>query len=160
VWDKDDDICLDFVTAAANLRAHIFGIPLKSRFDIKSMAGNIIPAIATTNAVIGGLIVVEALKVLDNRLEDCKTTYLNQQPVARNRLLSTCKLIPPNPKCYVCASKPEVTVHLDPSTFTVGHLETKLLKERLGMVGPDVEILDGKGTIIVSSEEGETEGED
>jgi ubiquitin-like 1-activating enzyme E1 B len=108
VWDKDDDICLDFVTAAANLRAHIFGIPLKSRFDIKSMAGNIIPAIATTNAVIGGLIVVEALKVLDNRLEDCKTTYLNQQPVARNRLLSTCKLIPPNPKCYVCASKPEV----------------------------------------------------
>lgn len=48
-------------------------------------------------------------------------------------------------------------MHLDPSTFTVGHLETKLLKERLGMVGPDVEILDGKGTIIVSSEEGETE---
>jgi ubiquitin-like 1-activating enzyme E1 B len=37
VWDKDDDICLDFVTAAANLRAHIFGIPLKSRFDIKCM---------------------------------------------------------------------------------------------------------------------------
>ena len=37
VWDKDDDICLDFVTAAADLRAHIFGIPLKSRFDIKCM---------------------------------------------------------------------------------------------------------------------------
>jgi ubiquitin-like 1-activating enzyme E1 B len=42
------------------------------------MAGNIIPAIATTNAVIGGLIVVEALKVLDNRLEDCKTVSHNE----------------------------------------------------------------------------------
>ena len=37
------------------------------------MAGNIIPAIATTNAVIAGLIVVEALKILQNRIEDCRT---------------------------------------------------------------------------------------
>lgn len=35
VWDKDDKPALDFVTACANIRAHIFSIPQKSRFDIK-----------------------------------------------------------------------------------------------------------------------------
>lgn len=35
VWDKDDEDAMDFVTAAANVRAHIFGISTKSRFDIK-----------------------------------------------------------------------------------------------------------------------------
>jgi ubiquitin-like 1-activating enzyme E1 B len=34
-WDKDDDDALDFATAAANLRAHIFDIPSKTRFDVK-----------------------------------------------------------------------------------------------------------------------------
>ena len=42
VWDKDDDPALDFVVACANLRATIFNIPNKSRFDVKSMAGNVI----------------------------------------------------------------------------------------------------------------------
>ncbi len=34
-WDKDVDLHLDFVTAATNLRAHIFNIPLQSRFTVK-----------------------------------------------------------------------------------------------------------------------------
>lgn len=37
-WDKDDDDALDFATAAANLRATIFGIPLKTRFEVKGSA--------------------------------------------------------------------------------------------------------------------------
>jgi len=35
VWDKDDQHAMDFVTACANIRAYIFGIPQKTRFDIK-----------------------------------------------------------------------------------------------------------------------------
>jgi ubiquitin-like 1-activating enzyme E1 B len=63
-FDKDDEDTLDFVTASANLRSTVFGIESRSRFDIKQMAGNIIPAIATTNAIVAGLCVLEAFKVL------------------------------------------------------------------------------------------------
>lgn len=35
VWDKDDKDALDFVAACANIRAYIFGIEQKTRFDIK-----------------------------------------------------------------------------------------------------------------------------
>jgi len=40
---------LNFVTTTTNLRAHIFGIEKQTRFKVKEMAGNIIPAISTTN---------------------------------------------------------------------------------------------------------------
>ena len=63
-FDKDDKDTLDFVAAAANLRAHIFDIPLHSEWEIKQMAGNIIPAIATSNALTASLCVLEAFKIL------------------------------------------------------------------------------------------------
>ncbi|KAM7396228.1 hypothetical protein PAMP_019285 [Pampus punctatissimus] len=157
VWDKDDPPAMDFVTAAANLRMHIFSMNTKSRFDVKSMAGNIIPAIATTNAVIAGLIVLEGLKILSGELESCRTIFLNKCPNLRKKLLVPCILDPPSANCYVCASKPEVTVKLNVHKTTVLSLQDRILKERFGMVAPDVQIEDGKGTILISSEEGETE---
>lgn len=42
---------------------------------------------------------------------------------------------------------------------SLGSVPLQVLKERFGMVAPDVQIEDGKGTILISSEEGETEGE-
>lgn len=79
-FDKDDDDTLDFVAASANMRSFVFGIEPKSKFDIKrefsslwliqianiwtEMAGNIIPAIATTNAMTAGLCVLQAFKVM------------------------------------------------------------------------------------------------
>jgi len=156
VWDKDDEPAMDFVAACANIRAHIFNIPTKSRFDVKSMAGNIIPAIATTNAVIAGCLVMEAIKILNKQEDKCRTVYLRRQPNPRKKILVTESLVPPNPKCYVCSEKPEISVKLNLETTTVKTLEERVLKGALHMVAPDAEI-EGKGTILISSEEGETE---
>ncbi|XP_066439936.1 SUMO-activating enzyme subunit 2 [Eleutherodactylus coqui] len=134
VWDKDDPPAMDFVTAAANLRMYIFSMNMKSRFDIKSMAGNIIPAIATTNAVISGLIVLEGLKILSGSLEQCRTVFLNKQPNPRKKLLVPCVLDPPNANCYVCASRPEVTVKLNVHNVTVQTLQDKVDGEPTGYI--------------------------
>jgi len=156
VWDKDTPAHLDFVTACANIRMHIFNIAQKSRFEVKSMAGNIIPAIATTNAVIAGCIVMEAIKILNNQVEKCKTVYLRRQPNPRKKILVTESLVPPNPKCYVCSDKPEVNIMLNLETTTIKFLEERIIKGALNMVAPDVEV-EGKGVILISSEEGETD---
>lgn len=71
-FDKDDNDTLDFVTASANLRSIVFGIETKSKFDIKQMAGNIIPAIATTNAIVAGLCVLQSFKVLRGNFSGTK----------------------------------------------------------------------------------------
>ena len=75
-FDKDDIDTLDFVTASANIRSIVFGIEAKSRFDVKQMAGNIIPAIATTNAIIAGLCVLQAFKVLRGDFSSTKEVSL------------------------------------------------------------------------------------
>uniref|UniRef100_A0A915KWN3 SUMO-activating enzyme subunit 2 n=1 Tax=Romanomermis culicivorax TaxID=13658 RepID=A0A915KWN3_ROMCU len=160
IWDKDDDLSMDFVTACANLRSFAFHIPLKSRFEIKSMAGNIIPAIATTNAVVAGLIVMELFNLHNKKFNDCATTYLLRKPNYKGKYFVKCVLFHPNPKCYVCSEKSEVLVKLNTEQFTVQSLEQKILKQHLHMVAPDVEIDDNKGTIIISSEKGEICGLD
>lgn len=72
VFDKDDQLAVEFVTAAANLRSFCFDIPMQSLFEAKGIAGNIVHAIATTNAIISGLIVLEAIKLLMDNLENCR----------------------------------------------------------------------------------------
>ncbi|CUS21854.1 LAQU0S04e02322g1_1 [Lachancea quebecensis] len=110
-FDKDDPDTLLFVAAAANIRASIFNLPLKSVFDIKQIAGGIIPAIATTNAIIAGLSSLASLRVL-NLLKDqnkANPTELNMAFTAKasnmsnNRYLSNPQLAPPNPRCPVCS---------------------------------------------------------
>jgi ubiquitin-like 1-activating enzyme E1 B len=133
VWDKDDEEAMNFVTAASNLRCHVFSIATKSKFETKSLAGNIIPAIATTNAIVAGLIVLLALKVLKNDMDQCKTVYVRDKP-SQNKLIVATELVKPNPKCYVCSAKPEINVKLDLNAFLVNQFENKVLFSKIAKI--------------------------
>ncbi|KAK4057495.1 E1 ubiquitin-activating protein uba2 [Microbotryomycetes sp. JL221] len=98
-FDKDDDDTLDFVTSAANLRASAFDIETQTRFQVKEYAGNIIPAIATTNAIIAGVLVLQALNVLRNDWKQSKMVWLARQPT---RVFQLSPLPLPNPRCAAC----------------------------------------------------------
>lgn len=128
-FDKDDEDTLDFVTASANLRSIVFGIETKSRFDIKQMAGNIIPAIATTNAIVAGLCVLQSFKVLRGDYSSSKEIFLS--PFAPERLLSSDKFREPNPDCPVC-SVAQTRILVDMSRATLGDLVEGFLKLQLG----------------------------
>ena len=64
VFEKDDDDVIHFISSAANLRMYCFNIPQQSFNEVKNMAGNIVPAIASTNSIVSGIEVIEMLKLL------------------------------------------------------------------------------------------------
>lgn len=157
VWDKDDQPAMDFVAACANIRGYIFEIARKSRFEIKSMAGNIIPAIATTNAITAGVVVLHTFKVLQDQLDKCKSVYMRLRPNPRQQLLVPEKMLTaPNPNCYVCAAEPAIHLRIDTKRVHIKEFRDDVLIKTLNMVNPDV-IVDAKGVVVISSEEGETE---
>ncbi|KAI4686204.1 hypothetical protein J4E81_008555 [Alternaria sp. BMP 2799] len=127
-FDKDDVDTLDFVVASANLRSHIFGIEMRSKFDIKQMAGNIIPAIATTNAMTASLCVLQAFKVMRDQLDKAKMVFLTR---STERVISSESLRPPNPHCATCGVC-YATLHVDTPRATLSDLINMVLKEKLG----------------------------
>ena len=139
-FDKDDPQALDFVTAACNLRSAIFHIELTSRWSCKEIAGNIIPAIATTNAIIAGFIVLEALKVLSGRSEQCKYNVCNRLLTGRRRdvLLAGTPLDPPSEGCYVCGTS-TISLPLDTTAFTAGMLIDQVIKKHLSFNRPTID---------------------
>ncbi|OAC98846.1 hypothetical protein MUCCIDRAFT_43444 [Mucor lusitanicus CBS 277.49] len=145
-FDKDDDDAMDFVTAASNLRAHVFNIPTKSLFDVKSMAGNIIPAIATTNAVIAGFVIMKAYGILRGDIKNNPRTYLT----TGSRLVQEANA-EPNPDCGVCRSR-SATVKVDFDKTTLNDIIQKVIllsqeEGGAGMVEDEVAIMDGSRMI-------------
>jgi ubiquitin-like 1-activating enzyme E1 B len=63
------------------------------------MAGNIIPAIATTNAIVAGLCVLQARHVLAGTLDQARMVFLARRP---EHVFIAEPLRPPNPLCQVC----------------------------------------------------------
>ena len=141
-FDKDDDETLDFVTAAANLRSAAYGIASQSRWEVKGaphapriprnahprarprmcvcaeMAGNIIPAIATTNAVVAGLIVLQALHLrrgAGGGHGALRNVHLQFKPAVP---LSAVTLSSPSARCGVCRDAYAV-VRCDPARVTL-----------------------------------------
>lgn len=154
-FDKDDAVAMEFVTATANLRATVFTIPMESLYNCKGIAGNIIPAIATTNAIVAGIQVLEAFKILraDKPLsEACSYTYCNRSWDSRGVLLNPVSLSKPNPKCYVC-SKHMLELAIDTNTTRLRDLVDKVLKKKLGVNEPTVSI--GSNTIYEEGEDAE-----
>lgn len=131
-FDKDDKDTLDFVASASNLRSHVFGMLAQSEWEIKQMAGNIIPAIATSNALTASLCVLQTFKILRTRptkqAGEMRPTPNNSLPTnirssvseksegllggskmvfltskATERMLTTENVAPPRPECPVCS---------------------------------------------------------
>ena len=126
-FDKDDEEVMEFVAAAANLRAYCFGIPEKSVFDLKAIAGNIIPAISTTNAIAATLAVNHLLNFLEGTegrsLELCKTIYIANT----DKILSFEKGNNPNPNCSVCCTH-RVALRLSPKLLSSGTKVSTILE--------------------------------
>jgi len=140
-FDKDDDDTLDFVTASSNLRSVVYAIEEKTRWEVKGMyiliymsssleyepptemAGNIIPAIATTNAIISGLIVLQALHLLRKSYESLRNVHLQLKPSVP---LCSVRTSRPNPDCGICRDT-YVILRCDPSRMTLGQVVEGLL---------------------------------
>lgn len=179
-WDKDDDVALNFVVAASNLRSKCFNIERKSPFDVKSLAGNIVPAISSTNSIIGGLLVLQALRLLKSmpagedyrKLEDSarnllikdsgRTSYLKYTSLTNKSLISSYVCPPPNESCLACAkgNRPEIEIHLSMQETTLADLVDKIVIGTFHFVCPDLGLNDDSGTIIWSKDEADDDGND
>eukprot|EP01028_Stygiella_incarcerata_P011753 TRINITY_DN681_c0_g1_i1.p1 TRINITY_DN681_c0_g1~~TRINITY_DN681_c0_g1_i1.p1 ORF type:complete len:452 (-),score=142.36 TRINITY_DN681_c0_g1_i1:23-1378(-) len=158
-FDKDVACLMDWVAAASNLRAYNFRIPTDSAFNIKGIAGRIVPAIATTNAIIASLIVLEAWKILRGRSSDCRYVICSRGPNRWKRksvLLLPSRGRPRNPCCPVCA-QPYWFLSINAKETSFGDFVDKVLKETLGFKCVSVSYDSGK---LVYDEEDEDEDAD
>jgi ubiquitin-like 1-activating enzyme E1 B len=106
------------------------------------MAGNIIPAIATTNAIISGLIVLQALHLLRKSHDKLKNVFIQFKPQLP---LSTVSVSLPNPACSVCRDT-YAELRCDPARVTLGEVISGVLGQGDGEgTGPrDVSVYEDK----------------
>lgn len=157
-FDKDHRLAMLFVTAASNLRSHVFKIPQQSFYEAKGVAGNIIPAIATTNAIVAGLQIMETLKILRNQgqaeprslIDVCRYTYCLRHRTRKGQQLQPVRLEAPVPTCFVC-SKTQLNVQLDAATWTLERFLDVVVKRRLGFSEPTIML--GNGEIWMEGED-------
>jgi ubiquitin-activating enzyme E1 len=79
-FEKDDPTNwhVDYVTSCANLRARNYAIKEVTKHEAKRLAGRIIPAIATTTAMVTGLVCLEIMKIIQGKeLEAYRNAFCN-----------------------------------------------------------------------------------
>ena len=76
-FEKDDDanFHIEFIAACANIRCDNYSIKRTTFQECKVIAGNIIPAIATTTAAVCGLVILELFKLVQGK---CTEAYMNR----------------------------------------------------------------------------------
>ena len=63
------------------MHGNVCGQSMRGECVLQGMAGNIVHAIATTNAIVSGLIVAEATKLLAGLPENCRVQPFIQAPI-------------------------------------------------------------------------------
>jgi len=143
-FEKDDDtnFHIDFISATANLRARNYKIGECDRNKTKMIAGKIIPAIATTTAMVTGVVMSELIKFTLgwNDITKFKNSFANlalphflftePDDVKKNKSKEydpiMCGPITMMPEGYTCFDK----VTIDEGSMTLQGLFDWLLKEK------------------------------
>jgi ubiquitin-like 1-activating enzyme E1 B len=100
VFDKDNDLHLAFVTAAANLRAKSYHIDKRSSmFDVKGLVAVVAPALATTNSIISGIAVTQMIRIINGEV-NVRSVWLVHERLGPR--LTSNVLEKPNAFCPVC----------------------------------------------------------
>ena len=105
------------------------------------MAGNIIPAIATTNAIIAGLIVLQAFHLLRRSYSSLRNVHVQFKP---SMPLSAIAMCTPNPSCGVCRDT-YTEVRCDPARVTL----KEVVDGVLGRNADDADERDGPQEVSV-----------
>lgn len=99
---------INFLTAATNLRIFIFKkikqkLRYLNKYEVKTIVGNIVPSIASTNSIVGSIQIMEAMKLIlssDKKIFNSKTKWVGDHQIDKITLSNpiSCK-----PSCKVCS---------------------------------------------------------
>lgn len=161
LFDKDDQDMVNMVGAASNIRATIFGISPQSIFSIKAIAGRIIPAVVTTNAVVSGVAVLHLQRLIrakekgegkrhgsgdaqnSKSLLPSGTSYYSPTTLP-SILMSERSVRRPSPDCKTCSCM-LVVIKARKRTSTLGGLV--LCLEEKARVAPSFTLMQGSRTL-------------
>lgn len=177
-WDKDDETIVDFVSAVSNFRCYCFYIQRKSKFEVKSLAGNIIPAISSTNTIVGGYVLLLTIRLLSSLLPERFSkeklsqdqikieskqllsngfsVFLTNKNRKNLRKIAVENLLPPNPNCIACSGcLKEIVIELPFNKIFLADLIEQIVMRKLKTVAPDIHCFEWKKMIYAADDEEE-----
>merc|ERR550532_3172339 len=137
-FEKDDDsnFHIDFMTISTNLRAFNYQIKMSTRLNVKLTAGRIIPALATTTAMVCGLVELEFCKLvlgLDSQgIEKFRNSNINLGTATFN-------VFQPDDAIQIAGGVPKNYTSWDKIVMDAGNLTCGQFMKEFGTMFPGVE---------------------